>query len=71
MYVNLFPDGALLEEQPQGFRPINVRVDDPTREILLALIRCGDERTSNALAELFLAGINLGRRMPLRLRTPN
>ena len=66
MYANLLKDGILLEETPQGLKSVPVQVDDQAREVLLAMIRLGNEEISQALAKLFVAGVAHGRTMPHR-----
>ena len=67
MFCNMLSQGVLLEEVQQGLKSLPVQVDDQAREVLLTMIRLGNEQISQALAKLFIAGIDVGRSMLKRV----
>ena len=67
MYVNLLENGVLLEEVAQGQKSLEIHVDADAEEVLRAMVRLGNEQISQALAKLFICGVNHGRTMPRKV----
>jgi hypothetical protein len=66
IYVNLFGDGALVEDIPAGTTAMEVRLGEREARCLAALLALGSYEVSAALGALFFAGVQEAQRSDRR-----
>ena len=66
LYVNLHPDGALIEDAPASEAAVELKLSERADKTLSALMNLGSYELSLALAQVWLAGVKEGHRTTRR-----
>ena len=61
-HVNLFATGATFETEPVGEASVPVKVDERAAKTLAALLALESFELAHAIAQVFLAGVTVGKR---------